>query len=294
MNIAFLGLGIMGSRMAANLIKAGNTLTVWNRSLEKAGPLEELGAKKAGTPADAVQGAEVVITMLATPEAVEATAFGPQGFLDHIKKGALWIDSSTVNPSFSKRMASEAQSRGIRFLDAPVAGTRGPAEQGQLLFLVGGNAGDLETARPLLEKMGRAIIHAGDAGMGTSLKMIFNLLLGVNMIAFSEALVLGEALGITRDKLFEVLTGSAVVAPAATGKRARIEAGNYEADFPLRWAQKDLQLAAQSAYEQGVSLPTVNAAKEIFMLAVQYGYGEDDLSAIYPFLKHTNQRGEDE
>lgn len=284
MNIGFLGLGIMGSRMATHLIKAGYALTVWNRSADKAGPLVESGARQAATPAEAAQGKDVVISMLSTPTAVEATALGPQGFLDAMQPGALWMDSSTVNPSFSRRMAEQAASRGVHFIDAPVAGSKVPAANAQLLFLVGGDAADVEKARPLMEKMGRGVVHAGGTGSGASFKMVFNVLLGQSMLAFSEALLLGESLGLSREQLFDVLTGSIVVAPSATSKRAKIEAGDYEAEFPLRWLQKDLELASITAYEHGLAMPSENVAKAIYAMAARAGYAEQDLSAIYAFL----------
>ncbi len=284
MNIGFLGLGIMGSRMAANLIKSGSSLSVWNRSIQKTDALAAMGALSAPTLEEAVQGKDVVITMLSNPPAVEETALGPSGFLDKIQPGMIWMDCSTVNPSFSRRMAAESAKRGVHFIDAPVAGSKEPAEKGQLLFLVGGEAADVDKVRPLMEKMGRAVIHAGETGMGTSLKMVFNMLLGQSMLAFAEALVFGEALGIPRDQLFDIFHGSIVAAPSATGKRAKIEGGQYEADFPLQWMQKDLELVSVTAYEKGVALPSANVAKAVYMLAARHGFAEKDLSAIYAFL----------
>lgn len=285
MKIGFLGLGIMGSRMAANLIRGGHDLVVWNRTASRADPLVEMGAAMAGTCSEAVLEAEVVITMLSEPGVVESTALGSGGFLDAMQKGSLWMDSSTVNPSFSRKMADEAQQRGLRFIDAPVAGTKGPAEKRQLLFLVGGHTADLEQARPLMGLMGREVIHAGEIGMGTSLKMVFNMLLASAMLSFSEGLALGEVLGFQRERMLDLLLGGAVVAPFVSGKRARIELSDYEADFPLQWMQKDLQLATQTAYEQGLAVPTANIAKEIYLLAARAGLGEQDFSAIYKFIK---------
>jgi 3-hydroxyisobutyrate dehydrogenase/glyoxylate/succinic semialdehyde reductase len=285
MEVAFLGLGIMGSRMAAHLVQAGYKLTVWNRSSEKAAPLAALGATVAETAAQAVRNQDVVITMLSTPQAVEATALGADGFLAQMKPGAIWMDCSTVNPSFTRRMAKEASNAGIKLVDAPVAGSKVPAEKAQLLFLVGGAAEDVEKVKPLMDKMGRGHVHGGENGMGTSFKMIFNMLLGQSMLAFAEALVLGEGLGISREQLFDVLQGAIVVAPSATSKRAKIEADDYDAEFPLQWMQKDLELVSLSAYEKGIAIPSTNTAKAIYMLAARYGFAEKDLSAIYAFLK---------
>ncbi len=284
MKIGFIGLGIMGSRMAENLIKAGHQLLVYNRTESKAKPLVEQGAELANSPVDVARQVSILITMLGDPQAVEAMAFGEQGFLNAMKPKSLWVDSSTVNPSFSHRMAEEASKRQVRFVDAPVAGSKIPAEKGQLLFLAGGSDADVHELQPLFDVMGSKTIHAGENGMGTSLKMVFNLLLGEIMLAFSEGLVLGQSLGLDRDRLFEILSQSAVVAPFTISKREKIQGGTYEADFPLQWMQKDLQLASQTAYERGVALPAVNEIKEIYALAMQAGLAGKDFSAIYSFL----------
>jgi 3-hydroxyisobutyrate dehydrogenase/glyoxylate/succinic semialdehyde reductase len=223
--------------------------------------------------------------MLAPAQAVEEAALGKDGFLPAIKPGRLWVDCSTVNPSFSREMAEQARTRGIRFLDAPVTGSKSQAALAALIFLIGGDVNDLEACRPLLECMGNRITHCGGPGMGASLKMVMNQLLGTGMAAFAEALVLGEALGLSREAMFEALLGGPVVAPFLKFKRERIEQGNYEpADFPLRWLQKDLHLAALSAHESGVAMPVTNAAKEVYRLAIRDGHGNDDFSAIYDYL----------
>lgn len=287
MNIGFIGLGIMGSRMAKNLLKAGHRLAVYNRTQAKAEPLLAQGATWAESPAAlAQQPVEVLVTMLSTPEAVQTTALGDGGFLDHLAEGAIWVDCTTVNPSFSRLMASQAAERQVRFLDAPVAGTKAPAEKGELLFFVGGDEADVAACRPLFEAMGRGVVHLGDLGMGASLKMVFNSLLGQAMLAFSEAMALGQALGLGEAQLLETLVGSIAVPPFIAGKRAKIESGDTEADFPLQWMRKDLQLASQTAYEVGVSAPAVNVVKEVYALAVQNGWGEKDFSAIYQFLNN--------
>jgi 3-hydroxyisobutyrate dehydrogenase-like beta-hydroxyacid dehydrogenase len=287
MKIGFIGLGIMGSRMAANLQKGGHSLVVFNRTREKAEPLLAQGAQWADSPAALAPQVDVVFTMLAHPAAVEDAAVGRDGFLSRLAAGQVWIDCSTVNPSFSRRMAVEANKHGIRFLDAPVSGSKGMAASAKLAFLVGGEAGDSETLRPLFECMGNRIIHCGGQGMGTSLKIVMNQLLGMAMAAFAEGLVLGESLGLSRGILFESLLGGPAAAPFLSVKRERIEKGDYEnADFPLQWLQKDLHLAAMSANETGVAMPVANAAKEIYRLAIRGGHGEKDFSAIYNYLAH--------
>ena len=287
MKIGFIGLGIMGGRMAANLQKHGHSLVVFNRTREKAEPLIAEGAEWADSPAALAAQVEVIFTMLAHPDAVEQAALRPDGFLRHLGPAKMWIDCSTVNPSFSRKMATEANIRGVGFLDAPVTGSKGQAELAKLTFWVGGETSDLEACRPLLECMGNRIIHCGGQGMGTSLKMVMNQLLGTAMAAFAEGLVLGESLGLSRKVLFEALTGAPAAAPFLALKRERIESGNYEpADFPLRWLQKDLHLAAVSAYEAGAAMPLTNAAKELYRLAIRDGHGSEDFSAVYDYLAH--------
>jgi 3-hydroxyisobutyrate dehydrogenase/glyoxylate/succinic semialdehyde reductase len=285
MKIGFVGLGGMGSRMAANLQKSGFSLVVFNRSREKAAPLVSNGALWADTPAALAEEVEVLFTMLAHPAAVSEAALGDGGFLSRLQPGVLWIDCSTVNPSFSRQMAATAQARKLRFLDAPVAGSRGPAAKGELVFFVGGDAADVESSSPLLRTMGSRIVHVGGHGMGAALKMVNNLLLASSMAAFAEGLVLGEALGISQDRLFEFLMGTPLVAPYLATKRQKIEHGDYTPEFPLEWMQKDLHLAALSAQEMAVALPLTNAAKETYQLAARDGHAHEDFSAIYPFLK---------
>jgi 3-hydroxyisobutyrate dehydrogenase-like beta-hydroxyacid dehydrogenase len=285
MKIGFIGLGIMGSRMAANLQKGGHTLVVCNRTRQKAEQLLSQGAAWAESPAQLAAQVEIIFTMLAHPEAVRETALGADGFLSSLAPGRLWVDCSTVNPSFSVEMAAQAQARGIRFLDAPVTGSKGPAALGKLVFWVGGDAADLEACRPLFECMGTNIVHGGKQGAGAALKMVMNQLLGSTMAAFAEGLVLGQSLGLPLGILFEAILGGPAAPPFLASKRGRIESGDFEeADFPLRWLQKDLHLASVSAYETGVAMPLANVAKEMYRFAIREGDGDKDFSAIYHYL----------
>src|SRR5258706_500291 len=178
---------------------------------------------------------EVLFTMLAPPAGVREAALGEGGFLGGMRRGLLWIDCSTVNPSFSREMAAAALGKKLRSLDAPVAGSRGPAEKGELTFFVGGNAADVLASGPLLRAMGKDIVHVGSHGMGASLKMGNNLLLASSMAAFAEGLVLGEALGISRNRLLELLMKTPLVAPYLATKREKIERSDYSPEFPLEW-----------------------------------------------------------
>jgi 3-hydroxyisobutyrate dehydrogenase-like beta-hydroxyacid dehydrogenase len=286
MKIGFVGLGIMGSRMAANLEKHGYPLVVFNRTRAKAESLLGPCGIFSDSPAKIGEQVDVLFTMLAHPDAVEEAAMGGNGFLPHLKQNTLWVDCSSVNPSFSKKMAAAAAVRRIRFVDAPVTGSAAAAADAKLVFWVGAEAADLEEIRSLLLCMGSKIVHTGGHGMGTSMKMVINLLLGNAMAAFAEAMALGEGLGLSQKMLFDSLLGTPAVAPFVAAKRAKIEKGNYEPEFPLRWMQKDMHLAAVSAYESGVAMPLTNAAKELYRLAMREGHSGQDFSAIYDYLSN--------
>jgi len=277
---AFIGLGIMGSRMAANLLRHGASLSVFNRTSSRAVPLVRLGATAAATPAEAARNRAVVFTMLADPPAVEDAALGPDGFLPAMARGALWVDCSTVDPAFSRRMAQEASARGIRFMDAPVAGSLPVAEKGELSFFVGGESKDLEECRPLLSAMGKTIRHMGGTGTGTSLKLVINMLLADAMAAFSEALSLGQALGFQKSALLDALVGGPVTAPFIAGKREKISSGKFDAEFPLRLMLKDLGLVSTTANTLGVTLPVALAVKDLYAKAARAGLAESDFSSI--------------
>ncbi len=258
MKIGFIGLGIMGSRMAANLQKHGYSLVVFNRTRAKAQSLLDRDGTFAKSPAKLAEQVDVLFTMLAHPDAVEQAALDPNGFLSHLKPNALWVDCSSVNPSFSKKMAAAAAARQVRFIDAPVTGSA----------------------------------HLGGHGMGTSMKMVINLLLGAGMASFAEAMALGQRLGLSQKMLFDSLLGMPTVAPFLASKREKIERKNYEAEFPLRWMQKDMHLASVSAYEAGVAMPLMNVVKEIYRLAMRGGHETEDFSAIYEFAVGNNGKKE--
>jgi 3-hydroxyisobutyrate dehydrogenase/glyoxylate/succinic semialdehyde reductase len=222
--------------------------------------------------------------MLSEPEVVEEAAFGNNGFIEQMQPGSLWIDCSTVNPSFTKKVAEKAKIKGIRFIDAPVSGTTIPAEKGELTFYTGGDPDDIEECRPLFETMGKKIIYMGENGKGTSMKMVINLLLAQAMVTFSEGMALGESLGISKEKLLDILPGGAVVAPFISGKKEKISTGNFEPEFPLKWMLKDCRLASITGYENDIYLYLTNTAKEIYQHAVKLGFGEKDFSSVYQFL----------
>lgn len=284
MKVTFIGLGIMGSRMAANLLKNDVDLTVYNRSSDPMDTLIALGAKGADSLQASVVEADVVFSMLSTPEVVKACFFGPSGALTKMKSNAIWVDSTTVNPSFSLEAAAEAKAKGVRFMDAPVAGTKPQAAGASLAFFVGGAAADLLEVKEYLDYMGAKVMHAGETSKGASFKMLVNIMLAQSMLIFSEATLLGEKLGFTQDFLLNTLPNLVVSAPFTKFKAEMVRENNYEVQFPLEWMHKDLHLATVTAYELSQPLYLANVSKELFAEARRKGMGRLDFAAIHRFL----------
>jgi 3-hydroxyisobutyrate dehydrogenase-like beta-hydroxyacid dehydrogenase len=288
--IGFIGLGLMGSRMVARLLDAGHRLLVYNRTVDKARTLLDAGAEWAASPCEAARGADVVWTMLSTPEVVERVATGDNGFLPAMKESTLWIDSSTVDPACSRRMAAAAGARGVRFLDAPVSGSTSAAEAGDLLFLVGGARVDVDQARPLFEEVARKVLHVGGSGQGAALKLVFNQLLGTAILAAAEAIVLGESQGIDRPTLFAALEDCGALPSGLRERiRASIEEAVHEPGFPLQWIEKDLRLASRAGAERGAVIPMTDAAKTTYALARRHGWGARSITAVFEYLRGTQR-----
>lgn len=281
--VSLIGLGIMGSRMAKNLLKNGVDLTVFNRSPEPMEKLAEMGARTAESYRAAVQDADIIITMLARPEVVRDVIL--EDCLPAMKKNALWIDCSTVHPSFSAEAGQKASASGIRFLDAPVAGTLPQAEKAELVFFVGGTEPDFQSVITLFQYMGKKAIHIGPNSKGSAFKLLVNALLAQSMAAFSETLLLGEKMDLDRDFLLRVLPTLPVTAPFIQAKAEMILTGNYEQMFPLELMHKDLHLVGVTAYETGQPLYLANLTKELFANAKAAGLGRKDFTAIHAYLQ---------
>ncbi len=283
--VALLGLGIMGMGMARNLIKAGVPLTVYNRSADKAQALAAEGAQVAATPREAAAQADVVISMVADDAASRAVWLGDDGALAGIKRNTLLIESSTLSITWVRELAALAAERGCQFLDAPVAGSRPAAEAGELVFFVGGEASALEQAQPLFDAMGRRAEHLGPMGSGATMKLVNNLMGGVQLAVLAEGLVLAEQAGLDMEKVVPLLINGAPGSPLVKGKAARIVARDYHTDFALRWMHKDLGYALNAAVEEGVPMPTVAAARELYRFAIAHGHGDDDFAAVAEALR---------
>ncbi len=284
MKVSFIGLGIMGSRMAANLLKHDVELTVYNRTTSAADELVKAGASLASSVAEAVKDADVVFSMLSTPEVVEQVAFGEEGIVSNMKKGALWVDSTTVNPSYSLSCHERAEAMGINFLDAPVAGSKPQAAGAELIFFVGGEEENLKKVEVLMEHMSKKVLHVGEKGKGSSLKMLVNAMLAQSMLVFAENVILGEKMGLDKDFLLNFLPNLVVAAPFTKFKAEMIRQNNYEVQFPLEWMQKDLELVSKTGYELDQPLFMANLSKDLFALAKQNGLGRKDFSAIYQYF----------
>jgi 3-hydroxyisobutyrate dehydrogenase/glyoxylate/succinic semialdehyde reductase len=285
MKIGFIGLGIMGSRMAKNLIKAGYDLIVWNRTKEKAKEFHSLGAKIANTPKEVAMHSNILFTMLSDPKAVEEVALNNEGFLPHMLEGSIWVNTSTVDPFFTLKMYEIAKSFKVEFLDAPVLGSKDAAENSKLVFIVGGDRNTFRKVEPLLYKMGHQVIHVGEVGKGSSMKLVVNLMLGVSMIAFSEALALGESLGIDKNFLADTLSELPVAPPFLKRKRDKIKRGDFDVEFPLELMHKDLYLASLMGYEKNVSMFLTNMAMNLFGYGKKLGLARRDFSIIYKIVK---------
>ncbi|HYN89629.1 MAG TPA: NAD(P)-dependent oxidoreductase [Ardenticatenaceae bacterium] len=283
--VALIGLGLMGAGMGHNLLRAGVPLTVYNRTREKAAPLEEAGARVAATPREAAEGADVVLSMVADDDASRAVWLGTDGALRGVRHGGLLVEHSTLSTAWVRELAELAGARGCGFLDAPVLGSKPQAEGGELVFLVGGEAAALERARPLFEAMGRRTDHMGPAGSGATMKLINNLMGGVQIAVLAEGLVLAERAGLDLQKVLFVLLNGAPGSPSVKNPAAAIAGRDYETLFALRWMHKDLSYALEEAVHQVVPLPTVAAARESYRLAMARGLGDDDFSAVAEALR---------
>ncbi|MDB4967769.1 MAG: 2-hydroxy-3-oxopropionate reductase [Myxococcales bacterium] len=279
MNVAFLGLGTMGAPMAANILRRGHALAVWNRSPHRAAPLVEAGARAASTPADAVRDAEVIVLMLADPPAVRAVLDGADGILAGLRPGALVVDMSTVDPATARAVDAEVRAHGGRFVDAPVSGTRKPAVDGKLVIMCGGDPADVERARPVLEAMGR-VIAVGGVGQGMAMKLVLNGLGAHMMTGFAAMMVLGVAQGLAPAAMLEVISGGAFSSPLYAGKGPRIFARDFQPDFTLALMHKDQTLVLETAASLGYQMPTLAAIRDVLKEGIDAGLGDGDLSGV--------------
>ena len=285
LRVGFLGLGTMGAPMAGNLARAGFPLTVWNRTPAKVEPLLRLGAKAGKSPAHVAAEVDVVITMVSQPADVEQVVLGPDGVVDGIKSGAVLADMSTVSPGTSRTLAGAVTTKHAEFLDAPVVGSKGPATDGTLVILAGGLPSTLERVRPVLQAMGKTIIHAGSVGAGATLKLATNLMLAHLSAGFAEALLLVERAGLDPKRYLEVLEASTFRSPWYQTKGAGMIKREFAAHFALKHMHKDLRLITELGAEVDAALPVTEAIEALFAESESSGRGEVDYSAILAQLE---------
>lgn len=285
MKVAVLGLGIMGSGMARQLLAAGFEVAVWNRSADKAQPLADEGARIAASPADAGNGAAIVIAMLADDAVSRAVWTGEDGALAAMHEGAIALDSSTLTGGWVTELAALAEARGVRFLEAPVTGSRDQAAQGALRFLVGGAADVLEAARPVLDAMGSATVHLGPVGSGATVKLANNFLCGVQAASLAEALALFEKRGLNVEQAVSVLTEGAPASPLLKAVSRRMLDRAYDPHFFVPLMAKDLSYAGQALAEAGIPSTIAEAARKRFLDAAAAGHGEQDIASIIEPLR---------
>jgi len=284
--IGFIGLGLMGRPMAANLLKAGFPVVVWNRTPGKSGDLAAGGAKIAATAREAAAAADVLITIVSDPAALESVLWG-EGALEALRRGTVLVDSSTVSPALERRIAAACAERGVESLDAPVTGGTWGAEKGELVFMVGGEASTLARVEPVLGAMGKKWFHLGSHGAGQVIKLAMNLLLALEVQALSEALALVGGAGIPPENLIGVMQASMARAPVLDIKAPMILKQDYTPSFPLRLMHKDLGLTLELANQIGVPLPACAAAREVYS-AVKGAAKEDvDYAAVAGFWQKT-------
>jgi 3-hydroxyisobutyrate dehydrogenase len=279
----------MGRGMAANLLKAGFPLTVYNRTREKAEPLAAQGATIAGTPAEGAKGADVVISMLADDSASRAAWLGEDGALDNMASGSTVIECSTLTPGWIAELDRQTKSRDIGLVEAPVTGSRPQAEAGQLTFLCGAKAATLDAVRPVLAVMSKAILHLGPVGSGGQLKLINNFLCAAQVASFAEAVAWVERTQLDRTQALDFLKTGAAGSGILNAMTDRMTARTYEVNFLLRLLNKDLRYAQTAAAENGVTLTTAAATGQLFDKAEQQGLGEKDMSAVIEVLRNKTQ-----
>ena len=250
MRVAFLGLGIMGGPMAANLVKAGHGVIVWNRT-----PKSIAGAATAATPAAAAAKADVVWLCVSDTAAVEQVLFGKDGVANSLNSGKIVVDSSTISPTASLKFAGRIRERGADFLDAPVTGSKVGAENATLIFIVGGSEDSVAKLQPLFSAMGKQVVHVGPNSHGLGAKLGMNLMIALIYEGFAEALTLARKLGVDQQKLFSLINASMVKSGVVEYKIPFVEKRDFSPNFPLRLMYKDIRLMLDAGKEAGVELP---------------------------------------
>jgi 3-hydroxyisobutyrate dehydrogenase-like beta-hydroxyacid dehydrogenase len=283
--LGYIGLGVMGSGMVKRLLQAGYTVTGYNRTKAKATPLIEMGMNWADTPRAVAEASDIIFSMVTSTEAVQAITQGPDGLLAGLTPGKIYIDMTTMSPHYSRELAAQVERKtGARMLDAPVSGSSITLEQGRLSIMAGGDKSAFDQARPVLEAIGPKVFHLGENGLAVAMKIAINLSLAVQMLAFSEGVLLAEKSGITREKAVEVMLSSVIASPMVVYRGPFVLGHPEEALFNCTMMQKDMNLAIELGQELNVPLPTTATTNEYLSAARGMGLGHYDFAIIFDVL----------
>jgi 3-hydroxyisobutyrate dehydrogenase len=280
MNVAFIGMGTMGAPMAINILKAGHRVTVHNRTREKENPVAAEGADRAETPAQAAEGADVVITCLSDTPDVESVILGEKGVVEGVQSGAIVVDMSTISPTATREMAEVLGEKGVFMIDAPVSGGSEGAQNGTLSIMIGGDEEAVAKVRPVFEAMGTTITHIGPVGAGQLTKAINQIVVAGTYWSVAEGLALGLKAGLDMDKVVQAVGGGAAGSWALTNRSANMIDNTYPLGFRVRLHRKDLTIALNVARELGVTLPVTALVEQAETGLVTRGFGDEDISVI--------------
>jgi 3-hydroxyisobutyrate dehydrogenase-like beta-hydroxyacid dehydrogenase len=283
-DLGYVGLGVMGSAITRRLLDAGHTVTVWNRTREKAEPLLEAGARWADSPRAVAESSDVVFTMVTNTAAVQAVTEGPDGILAGLAPGKVYVDMSTASPANARALAEKVAGVGAQMLDAPVSGTSITVEQGKASVMVGGDDDAFERVKPILEAIGPKVFHLGPNGSAVTMKIAINLSLAVQMLAFSEGVLLAEKTGIPRERAVEVMLASVIASPMVAYRGPLVLGHPDEVWFDCHMMQKDMNLALELGRELEVPLPTTAITNEFLTAANAMGIGEKDFAVLFDVL----------
>ena len=283
-NVGFVGLGVMGSRMVKRLLDAGHSVTGYNRTKAKAQWLIDAGMKWAETPRAVAAATDTVLSMVTNTQALQAVACGPDGIIAGLSPGKIYVDMSTVSPAASRDLANQAEAKGVHMLDAPVSGSVSTLEEGKLSIMVGGKREVVERVRSILEAIGPKVTHVGDNGLAVSMKIATNLSLAVQMLAFSEGVLLAQKSGIRRETAVEVLLNSVIASPMVKYRGPFVLDMPDEAWFDVNMMQKDLLLALEMGRQLNVPLPTTSITNEMLTAARGMGLAEKDFAVLFEVL----------
>ena len=283
-SIGFTGMGHMGSHMAQRLLDAGYRLTVYDRTYEKAQEVGQRGAQVVHTPRELAAGCQVVMVCVTDDSAQEDVMFGPEGALAGVHSDSVVIDLSTVSPGASRRLYQAMKEKNVPMIDAAVSGSVPQVDQGSLVIFVGGDHGTFEQCKPILNVLGQKSFYMGASGMGTTMKLVVNALLGLGMQALAEAIALGEKAGLEKGLLLDVLGQTAVLTPGQKSKLDNVKHEQYPTNFALSLMHKDFSLVLSQAYDLSVSMPSTAAAQQMYTAAMAKGMDED-FSIMIKFME---------